>query len=236
MITTKICGITRLEDANFAAENGASAIGYIFYKKSPRYISLNRSKYISDNLKLKGSKVLDLGCGGGLLCEAMTDSGADVVGIDASLKTIEIAKKHANEKNLKIDYLNTNIESFNYKENFDAVICFELIEHVPNPNELIAQISKLIKPNGKLFLSTINRNLYSFMLAKLVAEYLLNVIPRGTHRYEKFIKPSEMRKMLENNIFSISDIQGLKFNPITNAFKLSTFSKINYFITALRNE
>ena len=195
-----------------------------------------RMKYISNNFKLKGSKVLDLGCGGGLLCEAMTESGADVVGIDASLKTIEIAKKHANEKNLKIDYLNTDIESFNYKENFDAVICFELIEHVPNPNELIAQISKLIKPNGKLFLSTINRNLYSFMLAKLVAEYLLNVIPRGTHRYEKFIKPSEMRQMLENNNFSMSDIQGLKFNPIPITFKLSTFSKINYFITALRNE
>ena len=114
-----------------------------------------RLKYISNNLKLKGSKVLDLGCGGGLLCEAMTDNGADVVGIDASLKTIEIAKKHANEKNLKIDYLHTDIESFNYKEKFDAVICFELIEHVPDPNELIRQISKHIKPNGKLFLSTI---------------------------------------------------------------------------------
>ena len=195
-----------------------------------------RLKYISNNLKLKGSKVLDLGCGGGLLCEAMTNSGADVVGIDASLKTIEIAKKHANEKNLKIDYLNTDIESFNYKENFDAVVCFELIEHVPNPNELIRQISKHIKPNGKLFLSTINRNLFSFMFAKLVAEYLLNIIPRGTHTYEKFIKPSEMREMLENNNFSISDIQGLKFNPISNTFKLSTFSKINYFITALLNE
>ena len=166
----------------------------------------------------------------------MTDSGADVVGIDASLKTIEIAKKHANEKNLKIDYLHTDIESFNYKEKFDAVICFELIEHVPDPNELIRQISKHIKPNGKLFLSTINRNLFSFMFAKLVAEYLLNIIPRGTHTYEKFIRPSEMRQMLENNNFSISDIQGLKFNPISKTFKLSTFSKINYFITALLNE
>jgi len=116
------------------------------------------------------------------------------------------------------------------------VICFELIEHVPNPNELISQISKLIKPNGKLFLSTINRNLFSFMFAKLVAEYLLNIIPRGTHTYEKFIKPSEMRQMLENNNFSMSDIQGLKFNPISKTFKLSTFSKINYFMMALRNE
>ena len=195
-----------------------------------------RLKYISDNLNLKGSKILDLGCGGGLLCEAMTNSGADVIGIDASLKTIEIAKKHAKEQNFKIEYINTDIESYDNKEKFDAVVCFELIEHVPDPNELIKQIRRLIKPNGRLFLSTINRNLFSFMFAKLVAEYLLNIIPRGTHTYEKFIKPSEMRQMLENNKFSISDIQGLKFNPISNTFKLSTFSKINYFITALINE
>ena len=195
-----------------------------------------RLKYISDNLNLKGSKILDLGCGGGLLCEAMTNSGADVIGIDASLKTIEIAKKHAKEQNFKIEYINTDIESYDNKEKFDAVVCFELIEHVPDPNELIKQIRRLIKPNGRLFLSTINRNLFSFMFAKLVAEYLLNIIPRGTHTYEKFIKPSEMRQMLENNKFSISDIQGLKFNPISNTFKLSTFSKINYFITALLNE
>ena len=195
-----------------------------------------RLKYISDNLNLKGSKILDLGCGGGLLCEAMMNSGADVIGIDASLKTIEIAKKHAKEQNFKIEYINTDIESYDNKEKFDAVVCFELIEHVPDPNELIKQIRRLIKPNGRLFLSTINRNLFSFMFAKLVAEYLLNIIPRGTHTYEKFIKPSEMRQILENNNFSISDIQGLKFNPISNTFKLSTFSKINYFITALLNE
>ena len=195
-----------------------------------------RLKYISDNLKLKGSKILDLGCGGGLLSEAMTNCGADVIGIDASLKTIEIAKKHAKEQNLKIKYINTDIESFDHKEKFDAVICFELIEHVPDPNELIKHMSRFIKPNGKLFLSTINRNLFSFMFAKVFAEYLLNIIPRGTHTYEKFLKPSEIRQMLENNDLSISDIQGLKFNPISNTFKLSSFSKINYFITALHNE
>ena len=195
-----------------------------------------RLKYISDNLKLKGSKILDLGCGGGLLSEAMTNCGADVIGIDASLKTIEIAKKHAKEQNLKIKYINTDIESFDHKEKFDAVICFELIEHVPDPNELIKHMSRFIKPNGKLFLSTINRNLFSFMFAKVFAEYLLNIIPRGTHTYEKFLKPSEIRQMLENNDLSISDIQGLKFNPISNTFKLSSFAKINYFITALHNE
>ena len=195
-----------------------------------------RLKYISDKLKLKGSKILDLGCGGGLLSEAMTNCGADVIGIDASLKTIEIAKKHAKEQNLKIKYINTDIESFDHKDKFDAVICFELIEHVPDPNELIKHMSRFIKPNGKLFLSTINRNLFSFMFAKVFAEYLLNIIPRGTHTYEKFLKPSEIRQMLENNDLSISDIQGLKFNPISNTFKLSSFSKINYFITALHNE
>ena len=187
-----------------------------------------RLKYISNNLKLKGLKVLDLGCGGGLLCEAMTDSGADVVGIDASLKTIEIAKKHANEKNLKIDYLHTDIESFNYKEKFDAVICFELIEHVPDPNELIRQISKHIKPNGKLFLSTINRNLFSFMFAKLVAEYLLNIIPRGTHTYEKFIKPSELSACCRSVGLRSLDIKGLNYNPLTRNARLSKFPFINY--------
>ena len=195
-----------------------------------------RLKYISDKLKLKGSKILDLGCGGGLLCEAMTKSGANVIGIDASLKTIEIAKQHAREQNLNIEYINTDIESFDNKEKFDAIVCFELIEHVPDPNELIKEIRRLIKPNGKLFLSTINRNLFSFMFAKVFAEYLFNIIPRGTHTYEKFIKPSEIRQLLENNNLSISDMQGLKFNPFLNTFKLSSFSKINYFITALHNE
>ena len=195
-----------------------------------------RLKYISDKLKLKGSKILDLGCGGGLLCEAMTKSGADVIGIDASLKTIEIAKQHAREQNLNIEYINTDIESFDNKEKFDAIVCFELIEHVPDPNELIKEIRRLIKPNGKLFLSTINRNLFSFMFAKVFAEYLFNIIPRGTHTYEKFIKPSEIRQLLENNNLSISDMQGLKFNPFLNTIKLSSFSKINYFITALHNE
>ena len=195
-----------------------------------------RLEYISKNIKLKGSKILDLGCGGGLLCEAMSKSGADVIGIDASSRTIKIAKKHAKEQNLKIEYIDTDIESFNNKEKFDAVVCFELIEHVPSPNQLINNISRIIKPNGRLFLSTINRNLYSFIFAKVLAEYFLKIIPRGTHSYEKFIKPSETRRMLEKNNLSVTDIQGVKFNPISNTFKLSTFSKINYFMTASLNE
>ena len=195
-----------------------------------------RLKYIANNLTLKGSKILDLGCGGGLLAEEMYKSGAEVVGIDASKKTIEIAKNHAKEQSLKIKYLNTDLESFESKVKFDAVICFELIEHVPDPEELINQITKIIKPNGKLFLSTINRNLFSFIFAKIVAEYVLNIIPRGTHTYEKFLKPSEIKVMLNKNNLNIDDIQGIKFDLISNKFKFSSFSKINYFITASCND
>ena len=190
-----------------------------------------RLRYISDNLNLKGSKILDLGCGGGLLCEAMTNSGADVIGIDASLKTIEIAKKHAKEQNFKIEYINTDIESYDNKEKFDAVVCFELIEHVPDPNELIKQIRRLIKPNGRLFLSTINRNLFSFMFAKLVAEYLLNIIPRGTHTYEKFIKPSELASWARGSGLIVEKSIGMTYNPISRVYKLAKKDlSVNYLM------
>ncbi len=191
-----------------------------------------RIDYIKKNLVLKDSKILDLGCGGGLLAEEMCKSGAKVVGIDASKKTIEIAQNHAKEQNLNIKYLNEDIEKHDTKEKYDAVVCFELIEHVPHPDKLINQISRIIKPNGKLFISTINRNLFSFLFAKIAAEYILNIIPRGTHTYDKFLKPSEIRLMLNKYNLTITDIQGLKFNPIINKFKFSSFTRINYFITA----
>ena len=195
-----------------------------------------RLEYIQKNTNLKNADILDLGCGGGLLTEQMHKHGANVVGLDASSKTIKIAKKHAKEQNLKIDYVNTNIEEYSNKKKFDVIICFELIEHVPNPSKLIENISKIIKPGGKLFLSTINRNIYSFIFAKIIAEYVLNVIPQGTHSYEKFLKPSEIRKMINKFNFSMDDICGVKYNPVSSNFSFSSFSKINYFITATKNE
>tara|TARA_B100001564_G_C20609849_1_gene657052 strand:- start:217 stop:909 length:693 start_codon:yes stop_codon:yes gene_type:complete len=195
-----------------------------------------RLKYIQSQLDLNKLNILDIGCGGGILAEALVEKGAKVTGLDASKKTIEIAKNHAKEKKLKINYLNLSLDEYlkNSKTKFDAVICFELIEHVPDQIKLIQDISSICNKNAKLFLSTINRNIISFALAKIMAEYILKIVPEGTHQYKKFIKPSELMKMLEKSDFKINDIKGVKLNPIDYSFSLSSITKINYFMTATK--
>tara|TARA_B100000242_G_scaffold291393_1_gene264606 strand:- start:1349 stop:2041 length:693 start_codon:yes stop_codon:yes gene_type:complete len=193
-----------------------------------------RSKYIQEQIDITNKKVLDIGCGGGLLSEALHEAGADVYGIDASEKTIEIAKNHAKEKNLNITYICNSFSDF-VKENnqkFDHVVCFEMIEHVDNQDQLIYDIGSLLHKESKVFFSTINRNLVSFIFAKVLAEYVFNMVPKNTHTYEKFIKPSELNRILKKNALKTTDITGIKFNPITQGFSLSEFNKINYFLTA----
>ena len=195
-----------------------------------------RFEYIQSQLDIKNLKILDIGCGGGILSEELTRNGAQVTGLDASKKTIKIAKSHAKEKNYNIKYLDTSIEDHikESKAKYDAIICFELIEHVPDQIKLIQDISTICKKGGKLFMSTINRNLMSFVFAKMMAEYVLRIVPEGTHQYNKFIKPSELANMLEQANFNIDDIQGVNVNPVDFSFSLSSITKINYFMTATK--
>jgi 2-polyprenyl-6-hydroxyphenyl methylase/3-demethylubiquinone-9 3-methyltransferase len=195
-----------------------------------------RLDYIQQHLDIKNSNILDIGCGGGILAEELTDRGANVTGLDASKKTIQIAKDHAKEKSFKVNYLNTSLEDHIKKNNqkYDAIVCFELIEHVPDQLKLIQDISSICKKGTKVFLSTINRNITSFALAKIMAEYILKIVPEGTHQYKKFIKPSELAKMLEMVDLNIDNIKGVKLNPIDYSFTYSSITKINYFMTATK--
>tara|TARA_Y100000992_G_scaffold297288_1_gene260680 strand:+ start:838 stop:1536 length:699 start_codon:yes stop_codon:yes gene_type:complete len=193
-----------------------------------------RLNYLENITKIENTKILDIGCGGGLLSEELTKKGASVTGIDASEKTIKIAKNHAKENNLKIEYIHTTLDQYikSSKKKFDIVICFELIEHVPDAAKLIENISSVINKKGYIFLSTINRNILSFIFAKVLAEYVFNIVPQGTHQYKRFIKPFELYELLGNSKFKTEDITGVKFNPIDSSFSFSSFNKINYFLSA----
>ena len=195
-----------------------------------------RVAYIESTIELKGLNILDIGCGGGLLSEALSKKGAKVTALDASKKTIHVAKQHAKESNLDINYICSTLESYieKNKKKFDAIICFELIEHVPDQQKLVYDISKIAKKDSSLFFSTINRNIISFAFAKVMAEYILKIVPQGTHQYENFIKPSELVKLLDMSGYETNDISGVKLNPIDYTFSLSSMTKINYFITATK--
>ena len=197
-----------------------------------------RLKFIADRVDIKGSTILDIGCGGGLLSEELAKEGGIVTSIDASEKTILVAKNHAKESKLNIDYQCTTLEEYTkkVKKKFDFIICFELIEHVPDPKELLTNINSASKKNSKVFLSTINRNIQSFFLAKIMAEYFLKVIPKGTHKYEKFIKPSELTKILEDLDYDVKEIIGMILNPLTFNFELSSFTNVNYFLYEEKNK
>tara|TARA_X000000368_G_scaffold45636_1_gene32748 strand:- start:4163 stop:4855 length:693 start_codon:yes stop_codon:yes gene_type:complete len=195
-----------------------------------------RMEYITNQITLEDMEILDIGCGGGILAEELSKKGANVTGIDASEKTIEIAKQHSQENNLKINYECSTLEDHlkKSKKKYDSIICFELIEHVPDQLKLINDISKVSKKGSKLFLSTINRNIVSFLFAKVIAEYILKIVPQGTHQYEKFIKPSELNKILEKSNYKTIDIKGVKLNPIDFTFSFSSITKINYFMTSTK--
>jgi 2-polyprenyl-6-hydroxyphenyl methylase/3-demethylubiquinone-9 3-methyltransferase len=213
---------------------------YDWWNKSGHYKLLHklnpiRLEYILSKCNLNGKNILDIGCGGGLLAEELCKNGANVTGIDSSKKSISIAAQHAKEKNLTIEYKNESIFDLEETKCFDYVICFEMIEHINNPDMLINKINKITKNQSMIFLSTINRNLKSFILAKIVAEYILNYVPKGTHQYGKFITPYELTSLLEKHNFKVENIDGLNFNPIEESFSISTNTYINYFINAKKH-
>ena len=206
-----------------------------------------RIKYIIDKCKyhfklrkqderpLSVLKVLDIGCGGGLVCEPLSRLGADVTGIDASSKNIEVARIHAKKSGLKIKYFNTSPEKKEVNEKFDVILNLEVVEHVENVDLFLKSSSDLLKKNGIMFIATINRTFESYLKAIIGAEYLLRWLPIGTHSWEKFLKPKEIEdKLIKLNLDKL-DLDGLKFNIISNDWSLSQNCSVNYIIVVKKN-
>ena len=193
-----------------------------------------RANYISDRADLDNKQILDVACGGGLLTEALFKKGGIVSGIDISDVAIHTAKNHAASENIDINYVLCEAEELlpENKERFDVVTCLEAIEHVPDPNQLVKTCSNLCKKDGDIFFSTINRNPKSFLFAIVGAEYILNLLPKGTHEYVKFIKPSELTTMMENNGLVVKELTGMSYNPLTKNYWLGKNVDVNYLIHA----
>tara|TARA_B100001109_G_C18603067_1_gene353375 strand:- start:45 stop:635 length:591 start_codon:yes stop_codon:yes gene_type:complete len=188
------------------------------------------SSFKSKNKKkpLEGTKILDIGCGGGLLSEPMCRLGANVTGIDASQKNISIAKLHAKKSNLNIDYICTSPEKMNSKEKFDVILNMEIIEHVEDVNFFLESCSALLKKNGIMFVATLNKTLKSYIFAIVGAEYIMRWLPIGTHEWEKFVKPDELINITNKKGLKLKKLDGMKFNLFTDQWKLSTDKSINY--------
>ena len=189
----------------------------------------------SDNKPLKKVKILDVGCGGGLLSEPMCRLGGEVVGIDASSKNINVAELHAKKNNLNIKYLCSSPENLNTKDKFDVILNMEIIEHVEDVNFFLESCSKLLKKNGIMFVATLNKTLKSYLFAIVGAEYILRWLPIGTHEWEKFIKPTDLTNLLKRYNFSLDSLDGMKFNIIKDEWKLSSDKSINYIGKFIKN-
>jgi len=206
-----------------------------------------RIEYILENIKkyfkikknkanfLEDLNILDIGCGGGLISEPMARLGANVTGIDASKKNINIAQIHSKKSGLQIKYLNASPENFKDNSKFDIILNLEIVEHVEDINLYIKSCSKLLKKNGLMFTATLNRTFISYVKAIIGAEYVLRWLPIGTHDWNKFIKPEELESLLSKEEFSTINVKGLKFNPFFNKWKKSNDLSVNYIITSFKN-
>ena len=191
-----------------------------------------RLNWIKSLVDLDGKKVLDVGCGGGILAESMSQSGADTCGIDLSEKALKVAELHALEVGASLTYRSISAEALaeEQSEQYDVVTCMEMLEHVPDPTSVVKACAKLCKPGGTLFFSTLNRNPKSYLFAIIGAEYVLRLLPKGTHEYAKFIKPSELIAFTRQAGLEMIEIKGMTYNPITQAYKLGEDVDVNYMI------
>ena len=189
---------------------------------------LDKLEKESNRKSLKNIKILDIGCGGGLLCEPLSRLGAKVIGIDASEKNIKIAKTHAKKSKLKINYYCASPENFISKEKFDVILNMEIVEHVNDVNLFLKESSKFLKKNGIMFIATLNKTLKSYVFAILGAEYILRWLPIGTHDWNMFISPGKLVKLCEKNSLSLDEILGVKYNVISGDWNLSSDDDVNY--------
>lgn len=192
-----------------------------------------RLNWIDERVGLKGKRVLDVGCGGGILAESMARRGADVLGVDLADKSLKVAELHKLETGVNnVNYRCVSAEQLATEEQatFDVVTCLEMLEHVPDPSQTIQACADLCKPGGWLFFSTINRNPKSFVFAIVGAEYVLNLLPKGTHEYKKFIKPSELAQYARHAKLDFSEIIGLVYNPLTKVYRLARDTDVNYMV------
>ena len=195
-----------------------------------------RANFIDEHAKVAGKKLLDVGCGGGLLSEAMAYRGAEVTGIDMGTAPLEVARLHAVHNNLAIEYQQTTAEQYaqQYKNTFDVVCCLEMLEHVPDPASVINACANLVKPGGHVFFSTLNRTPKAYAVAVIGAEYLANILPRGTHDYKKFITPAELAKACRASGLQVQRITGIHYNFLTRQFHCLPNVSVNYLVHAIK--
>ncbi|MBU1215376.1 MAG: bifunctional 2-polyprenyl-6-hydroxyphenol methylase/3-demethylubiquinol 3-O-methyltransferase UbiG [Gammaproteobacteria bacterium] len=195
-----------------------------------------RLTYINDIAELAGKTVLDVGCGGGILSEALADAGATVTGIDLADKSLSVAKLHLLESGKKVEYRKVAVEELAAERpaHYDVVTCMEMLEHVPDPSAVIAACAQLVKPGGHVFFSTLNRNPKSYLFAIIGAEYVLNLLPRGTHDYAKFIRPSELAQWCRNADLQVQELTGMSYNPLNKTYALGSDTSVNYLVACQR--
>ncbi len=196
-----------------------------------------RLNWIDQTIGLNGKQVIDIGCGGGILSESMAARGAIVTGIDLSDKALSVARLHLLETGAKVDYQHIAAESMatEHPATFDVVTCLEMLEHVPDPQQTVAACAQLVKPGGDVFLSTLNRNPKAYLFAIIGAEYILNMLPKGTHDYAKFIKPAELVRMTRNAGLDLVSMIGMSYNPLTKVYSLGDDTSVNYMIHLRRS-
>jgi 2-polyprenyl-6-hydroxyphenyl methylase/3-demethylubiquinone-9 3-methyltransferase len=197
-----------------------------------------RLRFITERCALSGASVVDVGCGGGILSESLAREGALVKGIDVAPKVLAIARLHLHESGLDIDYEQMTVEELasEMPGQFDVVTCMEMLEHVPDPASIIASVQALLKPGGQGFFSTLNRTPRAFALGIVAAEHIARLLPRGTHRYDRFIRPSELCQWLRESGLEVLDISGLHYNPLTRSVLLGGNVKVNYLVHAVKPE
>ncbi|MEO8419013.1 MAG: bifunctional 2-polyprenyl-6-hydroxyphenol methylase/3-demethylubiquinol 3-O-methyltransferase UbiG [Methylophilaceae bacterium] len=195
-----------------------------------------RLDFIDGKVDLQDKRVLDVGCGGGILSESMSEKGADVMGIDLGEKALKVAQLHRLESGVKVDYRLISVEDLAQEmpESFDVITCMEMLEHVPDPAAVVRACAALVKPGGTVFFSTINRNPKAYLFAVIGAEYLLNLLPRGTHEYEKFIKPSELASWGREAELSVVGTKGMSYNPLTKHYWLGDDVSVNYILHTVK--